>query len=122
MTCEYHGKESVFAKPDRRPLPKMTSALNRVPFHRYDALCRAGIELCVIRIDVVLGDVRQFIRIEQVLIGGDAGRQLSGNREIRIGAESAIDIRSLEFDAGVRAAGIVECREDVSCTELSVIE
>ena len=83
---------------------------------------RRGPELAVVGVDVVVGDVGQFIGIEQILVRYDVGPDLVPPGDVAVGAEVSVGVGRLQLDADIFALVVVERRQHIGSAELSVIE
>ena len=73
---------------------------------------RAGPLLRMIGVDVMAGDVGEFVGAEQILVRHDIGGDLPGPGEIAVGAEIAVLVGRAQFDAAVIGFFVVEAVED----------
>ena len=83
---------------------------------------RCGQDLAVVGVDVVGGNVGQFVRAEQELVGDDIGAELACPSNVAVHPKIAHCIERLELEPEIVGLGIVESIEDIGLAELSVIQ
>ena len=62
----------------------------------------------MVGVDIVGGDIGKFVCTEQELVRDDIGGDLFRPGEVSLGAEIAVGVGRLEFEANVLAAVVVE--------------
>ena len=89
MTEVLLGTWSVLANPLRKPVPKVASMLYTVSMPDIGDAAGGGIELVMVRMHPVIGDVVQFILAEVELPGDDVLGKARGAGKVAVGGEIA---------------------------------
>src|SRR5665213_58974 len=83
---------------------------------------RAGPLLCVIGVDVVVGDIGEFVSAEQILIRDYVLGYLTRPSEVAVGAEVSVLVSCAELDTRVLGGFVVEAAENERLAKLSVVQ
>ena len=76
----------------------------------------------MVGVDIVGGDIGYLVLTEQKLVRYDVGGDLFGPGDVSIGAEIAVGVVRLEFDADILPALVVEAVQHIGRAELAVVE